>query len=97
MYVLQMRPYGRKSYQAMGNRRGRATEGKEQNSNTNQTKKPKAPSKRAQLGARTMTPNFSLMSTTTATAAANPNDDYSIDNNSFARDRLQPKALSGTD
>lgn len=34
MYVLQMRPYGRKSYQAMGNRRGRATEGKEQNPNT---------------------------------------------------------------
>lgn len=29
-----MRPYGRKSYQATGNRRGRATEGNEQNSNT---------------------------------------------------------------
>lgn len=40
-----------------------------------------------------MTPNFSLVSTTTATAAANPNDDYSIDNDSLARDGFQPKAL----
>lgn len=40
-----------------------------------------------------MTPDFSLMSTTTETAAANPNDDYSVDNNSLARDGLQPKAL----